>query len=447
VAGVAKANCQVIILITILLAPIFSIFSEPTVQASNSLDDWPMFHHDPAHTGVTSSAGPTKAVELWRFYVGGYINLGSSAAVVDGLVYVGANNNIYAIDAYTGSKLWKYSAKFGVQSSPAVFGSTVYIGADENVIALNAKSGAVVWSYPAEGSVVSSPAVVDGKVYIGSGSSSICALNAKTGSKLWNYSTSNGIDSSPAVVNGIVYFGSGDRNVYALNASTGEKIWNYTTGHVIGSSPAVSEGIVYIGSSDNKLYALNALTGEKLWSTPIHVLGDNELVESPSVADGVVYIGSEGFGLFANASTGAQIWNSYNSKHLSIVYSSAAIADGVVYVGATALNASTGNIIWNFPTGNKINASPAISNGVLCISSWDGYLYALGEPIIKPTPTPSILVNLGGSDLLIAVIVLALCVIAVVVVLFMRQKRGSPRLTQMHSACHRKMRQRDNLEA
>jgi len=366
-----------------------------TIVGADSSDDWPMFLHDPAHTGQTTSTGPSEPVELWRFPVGDSVV--TSAAVVNGVVYVEGNDNIYALDAYTGAELWSYPMTYHeMYSSPAVSEGVLFAGVAGKLLALDASSGTEVWSYPTENPkdrVISSPAVVDGVVYVGFPEGTLYALNASTGSKIWDYTTKdmgNGvaIQSSPAVVDGVVYFGSGDSNVYALNAFTGKKLWNYTTGLPIVSSPAVSDDVVYIGSGNDNLYALRAATGKKIWSAPILNLGAKALEESPSVADGVVYIGSEGFGLWAlNASTGAQIWN--NNEDFNFVYSSAAVVDGVVYIANLALNASTGAKIWSFPVGNEINASPAVSNGVVYIAAQDGNFYAIGEPLKAPSSSPS----------------------------------------------------------
>ena len=78
-----------------------------------------------------------------------------------------------------------------MQSSPAVANGVVYFGSDDNnVYALNANTGAKLWSY-ATGSlaVASSPAVANGVVYVGSDDHNVYALNASTGAKLWSYTT------------------------------------------------------------------------------------------------------------------------------------------------------------------------------------------------------------------------------------------------------------------
>ncbi|HJT54895.1 MAG TPA: PQQ-binding-like beta-propeller repeat protein, partial [Ktedonobacteraceae bacterium] len=57
------------------------------------------------------------------------------------------------------------------------------------------------------------------------------------------------------------------------------------------------------------------------------------------------------------------------------------VANGVVYVGSDdgrlyALDASTGNMLWNTMLGNAATSSVAIANGVVYIGSDDGKLYA-----------------------------------------------------------------------
>ena len=60
---------------------------------------------------------------------------------------------------------------------------------DDNVYALNASTGAKLWSYTTGGYVDSSPAVANGVVYIGSDDGNVYALNASTGAKLWSFTT------------------------------------------------------------------------------------------------------------------------------------------------------------------------------------------------------------------------------------------------------------------
>jgi outer membrane protein assembly factor BamB len=103
-----------------------------------------------------------------------------------------------------------------------VASGAVYVGSgDNNVYALDASTGSLLWSYATGGPVSSSPALVNGVVYVGAESSDVYALNASTGSLLWSY-PADIVGSSPAVANGVVYVGSFDDNIYAFGLQDGQ---------------------------------------------------------------------------------------------------------------------------------------------------------------------------------------------------------------------------------
>ena len=99
------------------------------------------------------------------------------------------------------------------------------------------------------------------------------------------------------------------------------------------------------------------------------------MLSSPVIADGIVYIGSLDHKLYAlNASNGNQIWNYTTGNN---IVSTPAVANGIVYVGSLdnnvyALNASNGSQVWNFTTGNQIYSSPAVATwrGLCWVNRW-----------------------------------------------------------------------------
>ena len=62
--------------------------------------------------------------------------------MANGVVYVGSNaNNVDALNAKTGKKLWSYTTSNAVNSSPAVANGVVYVGSqDGNVYAFGLKT-------------------------------------------------------------------------------------------------------------------------------------------------------------------------------------------------------------------------------------------------------------------------------------------------------------------
>jgi outer membrane protein assembly factor BamB len=243
-------------------------------------DWWPMFHHDLTHTGYSTSTAPNTNLTGAHYMTLSWVV--SSPTVVDGVIYVGCgDNNVYALNATTGRKVWNYTTGNCVQwSSPAVVGGVVYVGStDNNVYALNATMGTKVWDFTTGGAVWSSPAVAGGRVYVGSDDNKTYCLNASTGAHIWNYTTGGAVQSSPAVAGGMVFVGSWDMHVYALNATTGTPVWNYMTYGPVFPSPAVAGGVVYVSSLNGNIYAIGAR-----W--PVDVYWSNRAEPAPmGIAD------------------------------------------------------------------------------------------------------------------------------------------------------------------
>ena len=71
-------------------------------------DDWSMFHHDPQHTGYSTSQRPNANKVLWSYATSGAVE--SSPAVVSGRVYaVSDDGNVYCLVASTGVKVWNFT--------------------------------------------------------------------------------------------------------------------------------------------------------------------------------------------------------------------------------------------------------------------------------------------------------------------------------------------------
>ena len=339
--------------------------------------NWSQFHFTADGTRwnqYENVLNPKNAENLgvkWTYSAKGAI--GSSAAVVDGVLYIGGSwfdNHLYAINANTGALLWSYAANGSTYTSPAAADGIVYFGSsDDNLYALDARTGMVRWIYET-GGYVGNPTVVGGVAYVGSGDGSLYALNAHTGAKIWSYATEGSIYSA-VVADGVVYFGSDDDNVYALQASNGALLWKYKTGSYAGDV-AVTTNVVYATSQDGNTYALLVVDGEKLWSYPA---GSGT---APAFAYDAVYV-SSGRNIYAlNARTGAELWSFVTGNP---VVGSPAVANGVVYATSTdanvyALDAHTGVELWNYTTGDVVPSSPTVVNGVLYVGSYDAHVYA-----------------------------------------------------------------------
>ena len=302
-------------------------------------------------------------------------------------VFVGGrwDNTFYSLDAVTGHMKWKFTGTQSFyNSSPAIKDMLIYAGSlDGYLYAFNAIIGVVVWKFKTF-EAIESPATVEGNtLYVGSNDGNLYALDATTGALKWKYYSNGHLSGSPVVVNGVVYFCSG-YTMYALDASTGQlKWWFQTGGDLYKSGPSVVNGVVYVGSNDYFLYAFDATTGALKWKC---YTGFSLYMSSPTVANGIVYIGGGvnwatrwAGGVYAvNASTGALVWE---SLRISGVSGSPIIANGLLYVSTddgyfNVLNATNGMEVWKKQIFGE-GASPTVANGVVYVGGGRfGYFYA-----------------------------------------------------------------------
>jgi outer membrane protein assembly factor BamB len=124
---------------------------EEKIQYSqkNSASDWPTYRCDGQRSGYIGKSVPAEVEQLWQAELEGNL---SSIVVADGRLFVSSidEHRIYAIDAESGKKLWKYTAAGRVDSPPTVWKARVLFGsADGYVYCLRASDGVLIWRYRA----------------------------------------------------------------------------------------------------------------------------------------------------------------------------------------------------------------------------------------------------------------------------------------------------------
>jgi eukaryotic-like serine/threonine-protein kinase len=342
-----------------------------SLSISNWAQEGSMFRGNLEHTGTYKAAGVPKLNGVkWNFHTDGRVI--SSPAVVNGVVYVGSTDSIlYAIDAASGALKWKFPTGSWVVSSPAVADGIVYFGSyDSFLYAVDARTGELKWKFQTGGE----------RRYIGKHLHHLEPA-AEPMPDPWDFYL-----SSPGISNGTVYFGSGDGNIYAVDAATGALKWKVQTGDVVHSSPAIVDGTLYIGSWDTYLYALEASSGKEKWRFKT---GDDPefhnhigIQSSPAVMDGIVYFGSrDSYAYAVDAATGKEVWKF--STDGSWVNNSMVVDEGKAYFGTSipgimhAVDAKTGKVVFDLPTGTPVFASMALASGFLYMGNFGGKLTAI----------------------------------------------------------------------
>jgi alcohol dehydrogenase (cytochrome c) len=120
--------------------------------------DWPTYNGDPGGNRYTTltqidKANVARLAPKWMFTIPNAGQLQMTPVVVDGIMYVTAVNECFALDAGTGRRIWHYTrprtkgvSGGNANRGVAVAGDRVFMMTDHaHVIALNRFTGALLW--------------------------------------------------------------------------------------------------------------------------------------------------------------------------------------------------------------------------------------------------------------------------------------------------------------
>jgi alcohol dehydrogenase (cytochrome c) len=290
------------------------------VPVTWSSGDWPSYNGDERgnrHTALTqiTPANVTGMRLRWTFPIPSSRNLKATPVVVDGVMYVTAPNEVYALDAQSGREIWHYSrartrgvigdAGAGVNRGVALRGDRLYFVTDDaRLVSLHRANGQLLWEtqmaeYRQHYGATGAPLVVDDVVVSGvSGGDEgvrgfLAAFDAITGKEVWRFWTvpAPGEPGSEtwqgkAIQHGCAatwLTGSYDGTTKTLYWTTGNPCPDYNGGERVGDN-----------LWSNSVLALDPATGRLRWFyqfTP-HDLHDWDAVQTVILAD-IVFEGRQ----------------------------------------------------------------------------------------------------------------------------------------------------------
>lgn len=343
---------------------------------------WPEYGHGPTNAGRTSARGPVgHPGERWHAEAG--IPVRKTPTVADGRLFVGGLDEMLALDAATGERVWSVPlerrSRFN-EAAAAVRDGTVYVPFSETLYAFDASDGTERWSRTLADEQ-RPPTVVDDTVYALAGDGgTLHALDREDGTERWRRSVGQFASGAPAVGDGTVVAPGWSREAARdESAESGEE----TSGR----------------SETAALVALDADDGAERWRYDLTVTGEREVrFESVALGGGRVYAGSHDGGVHAvDVSTGERVWRFdpettapvpreqlYDDRdpRPARVWAGLAVADGTVYVPhgdgrLYALEAATGQVRWSFRSWGRFSAAPSVGERAVYVASEDTFVYAL----------------------------------------------------------------------
>ncbi len=303
----------------------------PAVPAAVDVKEWTQPGGTASNAPGNIQTGETIKV-AWRQSAGDgssrKTHLSAPPVIADGRLFIiDAGQNLRAMDANTGKRLWSKSLRQPKSE-------------DKNAI-----GGGV--------------AVADGRVYVTSGFGSVSAFKPDTGEQIWSVQSGAPFHAAPTAAGGRVYAVTNDSELQAFDGATGQVQWNYQAiaepaRILAASSPAVVGDTVVAPFASGELMAFLTANGRRLWADQLNrpakftsLSAINDIAGRPVVSEGVIYAASHSGVLAAvDERSGQRIWS-----RLVASTQTPLVAGDTVYVvtvegDLAAIDKATGGAFW-----------------------------------------------------------------------------------------------------
>jgi polyvinyl alcohol dehydrogenase (cytochrome) len=272
--------------------------SNPPLPDPASMAMWSGWGNDAANShfqnakaaGLTAAQVP-KLTLTWAFAFAGATSASGQPAVASGRVFVGnTNGNVYSLDLKTGCQYWAFKADGGVRTAISIARlpvngapTTIALFGDIRAFAyaVDAQTGTLLWKEKMDdhpsARVTGAPSYANGRVYVPVSSieevagarpnyacckfrGSVVALDAATGKQIWKAYM---IPDAPKITG---------------KTSTGTEIWK-SAGAAVWNSPTIdlAKNAIYVATGNaytapaaptsDAVVALDMATGAILWSS------------------------------------------------------------------------------------------------------------------------------------------------------------------------------------
>jgi outer membrane protein assembly factor BamB len=270
---------------------------------------------------------------------------------------------------------WTRALNDLMEYPPTYCNGELYVNLEHGkTVALDADTGKVLWIRRSPGLTVSSPAIAGDRLIVSSHGGTVTAFRRADGARLWQLRADAAFESSPVAVDGLVFVGGDDGRLYALDVETGEPQWIYNLGGRISSSPSVVGGNVCITTYSGAVGCVGSATGERSWVRYFKrdAFRYESFYASPSSDGERLYtVSRAGRVLALDAATGDDVWQASTG---SLTYGTPAIANGRVFVGDLgrtfqAFRASDGQELWEIDVPGRVLGPPLVVGNYVFFST------------------------------------------------------------------------------
>ena len=374
----------ILFLLSVLL---LSACSNKTGSSDNTSEDWCIFRGNPSLSGYTKASLPDNPVLLWTFKSDSYTR--SSPIVYNRVVYWSSRRGrIFGVNN-KGEQVFDYAFETAVDATPMIYDSVLYIGRIDGFLsAVSLAKQDTLWNFETWSQIIASPNRIgfEGKeaIVIGSWDNYLYCIDSKSGEEINRFASGNYINGAVAQSNHFIVFGGCDGWIRVVDCISGTQTDSLEAETYIPASPAIYDDRCYIADHSGNVYEIKLDNG-KIASSKKMVEPQDEnrtFVSVPAVSDKMVYIVSDDRNVYAiNRKEGSIAWK-YLLKGDTGESSPVICNDKLLVCTKSGIisihDAKTGDLLWEYDTGEQIIASPAVINGYFYVLTFKGTLFCFG---------------------------------------------------------------------
>lgn len=372
--------------------------------------DFTMARFDASQTSCTSEQLALPLALSWEFVGNKFDNNPAAPVVADGTVFIACGDRVYAVDLVTGVQKWRYPSESSlggsIKGTPAVYNGRIYFGAgDENLYCLDAETGSFKWAYRLRGAIRCPPVVVDGVIFVGCDDDSLYAIDAQTGERApgWErpFTARDDIAEGIAISNNMIVLSCMDGNVYGVAAGSGALRWPPFRLSLAPTetSPAISDNVAVMAVG-NVMYGLASRSGQQRWMVRLEA----EAAATPAVQGFDIYVPCRDRKIYAYSTLGRRPrlkWTAPADLEANPMSSPLIAGDTLWVTGSkgvvAAFSLEDGSPKWRYvftPSSVTMpgsaycdaSSSPTVASGALLVLTDDGVLHCFSPKAADKQP-------------------------------------------------------------
>lgn len=337
--------------------------------AGSDAMSWEIFRADRGLSGYTDIRLPEEPVLKWTYK--GETRTVSSPIIAEGTTYwCDKRGRVTGVDI-TGAPVFECDLQTAVEATPMIADSTLYIGSINGFMtAISLVSQDILWNYETMGQISASPNLLTfaghKAIVFGSYDNYLYCVDAESGEELNKFESGYYLNGAAALWKDHVVFGGCDTWVRIVDSHTGIPTDSLELEAYIPASPAIMDDCCYVGDHSGNIYKLILENGKIAQHTKI--VSENSETGSftsvPAVAgDAVYFFTGERYLHAVNRTSGKLNWK-YMLKGNAGESSPVVCRDKIIVCTKTGivsiLNAGSGELLWEYDTGEQITGSPAV---------------------------------------------------------------------------------------